>query len=105
MGLRVKERHTSGAVPLQRSGLAENALVRESLFVALQAQVVVPRGGELLVLLAEFQKGDVVVANDGAGNLLDGDVIVAPVVPNQVCASRIPNLENGSRVASPFCSP
>jgi hypothetical protein len=46
--------------------LAENALVRKGFFVALQAQIVVPRGGKLLVLFLQFEKGDIVVTDDGA---------------------------------------
>src|SRR6187402_1552806 len=98
VGLRVTERHTSGMVPLQRSGLAENALVRKSLFKALQSQVAVPRLGEALVLLLQLEQSDVVVVHDGAGYLLQGEVIIAPVVRNQVCASRESKLETHLRV-------
>ena len=76
----VTERHTSGGVPLQRSGLAENALVRERLFEPLQAQVLVPCLRELLVLLLQLKQGDVMVLDDGAGYLLDGDIVISPVL-------------------------
>ena len=48
------------------SCLAENAPTRESFFIALQAQVVVPCLRKLLVLLLQFEKGDVMVTDDGA---------------------------------------
>ena len=49
-----------------RSCLAENALVRKGFFVALQAEIVVPRRGKLLVVLLQCEKGDIVVPDDGA---------------------------------------
>ena len=48
------------------SCLAENALVRKGFFVALQAEIVVPRRGKLLVLFLQFEKGDIVAPNYGA---------------------------------------
>lgn len=41
----------SGMVPLQRGGLAEDALVRESLHETLRVEVLIPELGEVLVLL------------------------------------------------------
>jgi hypothetical protein len=48
------------------SCLAENALVLKGFFVALQAEIVVPRRGKLLVLFLQIEKGDIVAPNYGA---------------------------------------
>ena len=48
------------------SCLAENAFTRERFFIALQAQVVVPCLRQLLVLLLQFEKSDVVIPDNGA---------------------------------------
>jgi hypothetical protein len=47
------------------SCLAENALARESFFIALQAQGLVPRLRKFLMLLLQFEKSYVVVTDDG----------------------------------------
>src|ERR1700744_5446080 len=94
----VTERHTSGVVPLQRRGLAENALVRESLFEPLSTQVLIPCIRELLVLLLQLEQGDVMVVDDGSRSLLDGDIVVSPVVRNQVRSCGLANLETHFRV-------
>src|SRR6266702_510754 len=73
------EAETLGWFPLQGTGLATNALVREGLDEALQPQVVVPRLGKTFVLLVKLHKMHVVVAHDVTAPLLDGNVIIAPV--------------------------
>ena len=74
------ERRGRAWVPLPESGLAENALVREGVGEALQTQVVVPRCGKAFVLFVQVGEEHVVIANDGAAPLLDGNVIVPPIL-------------------------
>jgi hypothetical protein len=78
-GLKVTERHTPGMVPLQGSGLTEDALVREDFGEALRTQVVVPQLGELLVLPVKLRVIAVIAFLNEAAPLLDGCVIAAIV--------------------------
>src|SRR6185437_13961171 len=74
-----------GAVYVRRgsaprwSGLAANALVRESLCETLQAQVVVPCLCETLVLLMQSNQVDIVATHDIPAPLLYAEIIVAVI--------------------------
>jgi hypothetical protein len=77
------ERRRSGdalAVPAPRGGLATNGGVREGFSEALQVEVSVPLGGEAFMLSVQAGKGDIAPIDEGAGELLHADVIVAPVL-------------------------
>jgi len=67
-------------VPLQGSGLAENALVREGFREALQTQVAIPLRCKRLVLFMQFGQKHVVIANDIAAPLLNSDIVIAPIL-------------------------
>jgi hypothetical protein len=56
-----------------------DGLVRERFEKALPAEVAIPLQSELLMLAVEFEQGDIVAAHDGARELLDGHVVVAPI--------------------------
>jgi hypothetical protein len=74
---------------------------------ALQTQVVVPLPGELLVLLVQAGKVNVVAALDSAAPLLDSEIVITEVERLQVGPSAKPSSKHisGSRIRSPFCSP
>src|SRR6185312_7186948 len=61
------------------SGLAANALVRESLCETLQSQVVVPCLCETLVLFMQNNQVDIVAAHDISAPLFHADIIVAVI--------------------------
>jgi hypothetical protein len=64
-----------------QSGLAAYMLARvEDLGEALQTQVAVPRLGKADVLLVQPHQMHLAVADDVAAPLLDGNIIVAPVL-------------------------
>jgi len=67
-------------LPLQRSGLAKNALVREGFSEALQTQIVVPRLRKVNVLFVQRDEMHILVADDIAAPLLHRGIIVAPVL-------------------------
>jgi hypothetical protein len=79
LGWKTKRADTGWRYPLHGSGLATNGPVRERFEKALQAEVVVPLQGELLVLAVKCDQGDIVAAHDGAGELLHGHIVVAPI--------------------------
>lgn len=76
----IAERHTPDVLPLQRSGLANDALVREGFSEALQTQIVVPRLGKVNMLFVQFHEMHILVADDVAAPVLDGDIVVPPVL-------------------------
>jgi len=65
---------------MARSGLATDGSVREGFREALQVEISVPRGSEVLMLFVQLRQRDVVTANDSARKLLHAHVIVAPVI-------------------------
>ena len=79
---------TCWLVPLRReSGLATNALVRESLHESLRVEVLVPQGSETFVFVVKLRVKTVVAVTNETAQLLDSGVIVAIVLceaPNYV---------------------
>jgi hypothetical protein len=82
------------------SGLATNALVRESVEKALSAEISVPQGSELLVLFVEVGNEDVICSIDIARILFHAHVVVTPVVAHKLKAAqrRLAQLEAHLRV-------
>jgi hypothetical protein len=76
-GGRKESADTGWRYPLHGSGLAANGLVRERFEKALYAKVGIPLQGELLAV--EVEQGDIVAVHDGARELLDGHIVVAPI--------------------------
>ena len=66
--------------PHDGSGLATNALVRESLHESLRVQVLVPQGGEAFVFAVKLGVKGVHALTNEAAPLLDSGVIVAVVL-------------------------
>jgi hypothetical protein len=85
-------------VPLQGSGLAEDALVRKNFCETLRAQIVVPRFGEAFVFLVVLPVKAVIAFLDEAAPLLNRHVIVTPIERVQVCASGKAEFEAHLRV-------
>src|SRR5579884_1470038 len=91
---------TRWLVPLRReSGLATNALVRESLHESLRVQVLVPEGGKAFVFAVKLGVKGIHAVTNEAAPLLDTCVIVAVVEGRQMRASRQAKLETHLRVA------
>jgi len=72
------------AVSAPKSGLATNRLVRKSVYVPLQSQVVIPRLCETLVLFMQSNQVDIVAAHDVPAPLLHAEIIVAVVESRQM---------------------
>ena len=83
------------------SGQATNRLVREGFYKTLCAEIFVPLPRELLVLLVEVGKKNVVLPVSIARNLLDAEVIVSEIECGQpqVAHWRLGQLETHLRVA------